>query len=148
MSMVQRGVVSEIHPDHYVITVIRHSACSTCSTKGACAESEQKPLQVHVGRSGSDRYEKGECVDMHMGASKLISATFLAYILPLMLMLLALFLSGIFISGVSDGVRSVWAFLGLAAGFVLLRILHPLMRKRRSFEITLSKAVEQFQSTV
>ena len=112
------GIVKTAGEDETVVEIISQSACGSCHASGFCSASEaiKKEIIVPFDSSGG-LYKVGDKVDVILGRSKGMTAVFLAYVLPLVLMMtsvLALSYAGIneLLAGVSGlGLIAFYYFL-------------------------------------
>lgn len=120
------GIVERIAGGRVEVRILQASACSSCSARGLCRSSESKEKIVDaIGHYPSLRV--GDKVTI-AGAARLgLRASLLAYCLPLVLMVVALFL-GVRISGEVAGALMSLAVLVLYFG-VLRFFRHKLARE-------------------
>ena len=105
-----RGVVEKIEGTHVVVRIVQTSACSACSAKGLCNASESKEKQIDVyGVQAS--YRIGEEVVVCGTTSMGMRAVLLAFGVPLLILLLALFVT----MRITDGDALLSAFVALLA---------------------------------
>ncbi|OGS33929.1 MAG: hypothetical protein A2293_02505 [Elusimicrobia bacterium RIFOXYB2_FULL_49_7] len=137
--MKERGTITAVHPDHYDVTLQRHTACENCSGQHFCFNSSGKAHCVHVDRTGN--YHVGDSVELEMEAKKLFLATFLAYIMPLLFLFL-FSLSPDMLSweaGKTDGWRASLGFLGLGIGFFFLWLSNKALEKRKTMQVRIAE---------
>lgn len=104
-----------------VACVVRPEACMHCR---ACdyGQHEESYLPLPPGR-----YTVGDEVDIVLGRGRLTKASLLAYGIPLLGLLAALFLSSLF--PISELWQAAAAAGGALVGFGILRLLDPRLRK-------------------
>ena len=80
------GVVETIENTHVRVKILQLSACSACQAKSLCASAEQKEKIVDVWDDEADRLTVGDevrvCASMSMGRNAVV----LAFVVPLVLM--------------------------------------------------------------
>lgn len=80
------GVVETIENTHVRVKILQSSACSACQAKSLCASAEQKEKIVDVWDDEADRLTVGDevrvCASMSMGRNAVV----LAFVVPLVLM--------------------------------------------------------------
>ena len=87
------GVVESIEGNHIKVRILQASACTACQAKALCASSDTKEKIIDVWDDNADRYHVGEnvmaCGSLSMGRN----AVYLAFLIPLVLMILWMVLS-------------------------------------------------------
>ena len=128
-----RGVVEKIEGTHVVVRIVQTSACSACSAKGLCNASESKEKQIDVyGVQAS--YRIGEEVVVCGTTSMGMRAVLLAFGVPLLILLLALFVT----MRITDGDALLSAFVALLAitpYYLLIYFMKDKLDKTFSFTI-------------
>ncbi|WP_020405553.1 SoxR reducing system RseC family protein [Hahella ganghwensis] len=122
----EQGRVVAIDSDFVWINTMRESACQTCSASKGCGQkvlnsiSGGKASQIKVARTLD--VGVGDMVLVGIAEETLMKASFLAYLLPLLVMILS--------AGVADAVFSLpdpivalIGLSGLAAGLLLVKTL-------------------------
>ncbi|MBO4549723.1 MAG: SoxR reducing system RseC family protein [Bacteroidaceae bacterium] len=125
------GVVESIGTDSCTVRILQASACSSCDARKLCRSSESKEKLIEV---------RGHYPTLHVGDTVLLSgsvrqglrASVIAYVLPLILMLVALFI-GTRLNG--EGIGALAALLVLALYYGILYLLRDKLGKEFAFEI-------------
>ena len=130
-----RGVVEKIEGTHVVVRIVQTSACSACSAKGLCNASESKEKQIYVyGVQAS--YRIGEEVVVCGTTSMGMRAVLLAFGVPLLILLLALFVT----MRITDGDALLSAFVALLAVMPYYLLVYFMKDKLdRTFSFTIEK---------
>lgn len=130
-----RGVVEKIEGTHVVVRIVQTSACSACSAKGLCNASESKEKQIDVyGVQAS--YRIGEEVVVCGTTSMGMRAVLLAFGVPLLILLLALFVT----MRITDGDALLSAFVALLAVMPYYSLVYFMKDKLdRTFSFTIEK---------
>ena len=130
-----RGVVEKIEGTHVVVRIVQTSACSACSAKGLCNASESKEKQIDVyGVQAS--YRIGEEVAVCGTTSMGMRAVLLAFGVPLLILLLALFVT----MRITDGDALLSAFVALLAVMPYYLLVYFMKdRLDRTFSFTIEK---------
>ena len=130
-----RGVVEKIEGTHVVVRIVQTSACSACSAKGLCNASESKEKQIDVyGVQAS--YRIGEEVVVCGTTSMGMRAVLLAFGVPLLILLLALFVT----MRITDGDALLSAFVALLAVMLYYLLVYFMKDKLdRTFSFTIEK---------
>ena len=130
-----RGVVEKVDGSHVVVRIVQTSACSACSAKGLCNASESKEKQIDIyGVQGS--YQIGDKVVVCGTTSMGMRAVLLAFGVPLLVLLLALFVT----MRVTDGDALLSALVALLAVMPYYLVIY--LRKDKldkSFSFTIEK---------
>ncbi len=132
-SIKHRGIVEKIDGSHIVVRIVQTSACSACSAKGLCNASESKEKQIDVYEVNAS-YRIGEEVVLCGSTSMGMRAVFLAFGVPVLILLATLFLT----MHVSDGDALLSAFVALLAVipyYILIYLMKDRLSKTFSFII-------------
>ena len=87
-----KGIVEKIDGSHVTVRIVQTSACSSCSAKGLCNASESKEKLIDVYQSQVP-CRVGEEVVVCGTTSMGMRAVFLAFGIPLLILLASLFVS-------------------------------------------------------
>jgi len=105
------GRIVSIEPQFTTVAIVSESACASCHASGLCGMSESKTKMVKVPTVASDCYAPGEEVELVLKASMGHKAVWIAYALPLFVML-ALIMS-LLAAGVSELVSGLCGIAGV-----------------------------------
>ena len=125
------GIVEHIGTNYCLVRILQASACSSCSARSLCRSSESKEKVIDV----SGHYPTlhvGDTVTLVGSVRQGLKASVLAYIVPLVLMLVALF-AGTHFHG--EGIGALVALLALALYYGVLFLLKDKIRKHFTFRI-------------
>ena len=128
-----RGIVEKIDGSHVVVRIVQTSACSACSAKGLCNASESKEKQIDV-YEVNPAYRIGEKVVLCGSTSMGMKAVFLAFGIPVLLLLAALFVT----MRITDGdalLAAAVALLAVVPYYVVIYLMKDKMNKTFSFVI-------------
>ena len=128
-----RGIVEKIEGPHVVVRIVQTSACSACSAKGLCNASESKEKQIDV-YEVNPSYRIGEEVVLCGSTSMGMRAVLLAFGIPVLLLLAALFIT----MRVTDGdalLSSIVALLAVIPYYLVIYLMKDKMNKTFSFVI-------------
>lgn len=126
------GIVKEVTPNSLIVSIVNQSACSGCHAKGACTVSDVQEKDIEV-TTYRNIYRPGAMVTVIFRESSGLKALFLGYILPLILLLVALIIT-IEISGS----EILGAFIGLgilAPYYIVLFLNKDKLKKAFTFEL-------------
>lgn len=125
------GIVENIGTDRCSVRILQASACSSCSARSLCHSSESKEKVVEV----SGHYptlQVGDKVTLVGSVRQSLKATVLAYVVPLVLMLIALYV-GTRMGG--DDIGATTALLVLALYYGVLYLFRDRLGKNFTFKI-------------
>ncbi|MBQ8443173.1 MAG: SoxR reducing system RseC family protein [Bacteroides sp.] len=128
-----RGIVEKIDGSHVVVRIVQTSACSACSAKGLCNASESKEKQIDV-YEVNPSYRIGEEVVLCGSTSMGMRAVFLAFGIPVFILLAALFVT----MRVTDGdalFSAVVALLAVVPYYLVIYLMKNKLNKTFSFVI-------------
>lgn len=83
------GIIKSINTQQIVVSVISQSACVSCHAKGACSASDLQEKEIEITK-WQGNFLPGERVEIITNKSQGFRALFLAYLIPLVLMVSAL----------------------------------------------------------
>ena len=128
-----RGIVEKIEGSHVVVRIVQTSACSACSAKGLCNASESKEKQIDVYEVNAS-YRIGEEVVLCGSTSMGMKAVILAFGVPVLILLAALFVT----MRVTDGDSLLSAVIALGAVipyYLVIYLMKDKLNKTFSFVI-------------
>ena len=129
------GIVESIDGSHVRVKILQSSACSSCRVKGHCniSETKEKIIDIHDKESAgccSVGQEVMVCGTTSMG----MKAVLLAFVLPFVVLLAALFVT----MRVTDGDEATSALVSLCTLIPYYIIIYLLRNKiSRTFSFTL-----------
>ncbi|MBI9038681.1 MAG: SoxR reducing system RseC family protein [Bacteroidales bacterium] len=127
------GIISEIKKEKILVSIISHSACSSCKVKGMCNVSEMKEKIVEVNHQPGINYKIGEEVNVLMKKSLGSQAVFLAYVLPFLIMFIVLIIL-INLTG-NEGFSGLISIAILVPYFYIIYLLRDRFKKKFVFII-------------
>jgi sigma-E factor negative regulatory protein RseC len=122
-----------VEGSHVVVRIVQTSACAACSAKGLCNASESKEKQIDVYEVNAS-YRIGEEVVLCGTTSMGMRAVFLAFGIPMLLLLVALFVT----MRVTDGdalVSSLVALFAVVPYYLVIYFMKDKLNKTFSFTI-------------
>lgn len=113
------GVVEHADDNGYRIRVVAKSACADCHAKGSCSMSDMKEKYIEIPADRVRKLSQGETVTVIIGRATASYAVWIAYVVPLLLMIA----SGILLVtlNVNQGVSGM-VILGVLAVYFLLLV--------------------------
>ena len=128
-----RGRIVAITPEVTTVEIVSESACAACHAKGLCSLGDSKVKQVEVPTRGWDNYTVGQEVSVVLRATMGHKAVWLAYVVPLLVMVAALL--GILSAGGSELAAGLGAIGAVAAYYAVIWLLRDRLRKEYVFNI-------------
>ena len=125
------GIVESIGAKSCLVRILQASACSSCSARQLCRSSESKEKVIEV-KGHYPTLQVGDNVTLIGSVRQGLRASVLAYIIPLIIMLIALFV-GTRLGG--DGIGALAALLFLAIYYGILFLFRDKLDKHFSFKI-------------
>ena len=125
------GIVESIGSDCCRVRILQASACSSCSARQLCRSSESKDKIIEV-RGHYPTLQIGESVMLIGSVRQGLRASILAYVVPLVLMVAALF-CGTQLGG--EALGALASLLTLALYYGVLFLLRDRIGKRFEFKI-------------
>lgn len=130
-AITHEGVVIKTEGTQVSVMIVQHSACSGCHARGACTASDQKE-KIIVAESLGATYKPGERVMLVGSNSMAWSALTYAFLLPLVLCMVVLFVVGS-LAGEATGALSVFALLAIY--YVVLFCFRDRLKTQFSFRV-------------
>ena len=129
----QSGIIEEITQGSVVVRFTQHAACGSCNAKMLCGMTESNDDKVNVPVYSND-FSVGEHVKLQMVRSLGLKAVFLAYVLPIFLILaFLLVLNSLGLNELISGIISLGILLPY---FLILSFKKHLLKKTFTFSIS------------
>ena len=129
-----RGIVENINGFHIRVRIVQTSVCSACSVKGHCNASESKEKLVDVFDTKASSYRVGEEIMLYGTTSMGMQAVFLAFGVPFLILLAALFITMHLTDG--DELKSaIISLLALAPYYFIIYICRGKLSKKFYFTL-------------
>lgn len=129
-----KGRIVSITPEFTTVEIISESACASCHARSLCGLGDAKTKAVEVPTRGWDNYKVGDEVDVALKASMGHKAVWLAYVLPLLLLVAVLLVL------TACGVHELYAGLGglgaVAVWYLVLWMLRGKLKNEYVFNIS------------
>ncbi len=127
------GVVSEITPSGYKVSIVSRSACAACHAKGLCSASEMADKIIEVKSADTSRFKVGDKVTVNMEESMGMKAVWLVYAIPAAI--LVTFLLYLQYSGASELATGLSVLGAIAVYFFVLYLFRKRIGRHFSFSI-------------
>ncbi|MBQ7945395.1 MAG: SoxR reducing system RseC family protein [Bacteroidales bacterium] len=128
------GIVEDIKGQAVQVRIQQASACDLCHAKSICSSADTKEKIVEV-RAAEGSVSVGDKVMVEGAASMGMKAVFLAYVLPLILLILVMVLCLTLIAPGNEVVAALVSLGILLPYAVLLYLLKDKLSKKFRFEI-------------
>ena len=127
------GKVVEITPELTRVEIISESACSACHAKGLCSLGESKVKVVEVPTSAWMNLKVGDTVDVLLKTSMGFKAVWLAYAVPLVVLVAALM--GLLAAGVGEVFAALASIALVALYYLVIWLFRNRLRNEYTFKI-------------
>lgn len=128
-----RGRIVSVTPELTKVQIVSESACAACHAKGLCSLGDSKVKEIELPTRGWDNWQPGDEVSVILRASMGHKAVWLAYVVPLILMVAALL--GTLAAGGSELLAGLVAIGVLALYYLGLWLLRGRLRNEYIFNI-------------
>ena len=128
-----RGRIVSITPEVTTVEIVSESACAACHAKGLCSLGDSSVKQVELPTRGWDNYTVGQEVSVVLRASMGHKAVWLAYVVPLVLMVAALL--GTLSAGGGELLAGIVAIGAVALYYGVIWLLRDRLKSEYIFNI-------------
>ena len=128
-----RGRIVSVTPEETVVQIVSESACAACHAKGLCSLGDATVKEVSLPTRGWDRYAVGDEVNVVLRASTGHKAVWLAYVVPLLVLVAALL--GTLAAGGSELLAGLAAIGAVGLYYGVIWLLRDRLRKDYIFNI-------------
>lgn len=126
------GIVDHLDNHTIYVKILSISACASCQVKGVCSSSDMSEKIIEVDREGAPVVKPGQLVNVSMDASNGNLAVVFGYLIPFVVLILALVILVNFTSEGIAGLISIGLLAPYYAGLYLLK-----NRLQRKFRFTI-----------
>ncbi|MBO6068013.1 MAG: SoxR reducing system RseC family protein [Bacteroidales bacterium] len=130
------GVITEISEDFITVEIVNKSACAACHAKGFCVAGEEQTRYVDVPYNIStlvEEYKVGDRVNLVLNQSLGVSAVFISYAIPLVILIfLLLILSN---TGLSELAVGLLTLAGIAVYYLFVFLFRNRLERIFTFSI-------------
>lgn len=130
----QKGIVIKKQENKVVVKIEQKSTCSSCHARGACTSLDKKDKEIEITTKDVENYNIGDEVIITISTKLGMKAVFIAFVLPLILIVLALFLS-IKIFSLSQSLSALISLVVLSAYYFFLYKQNLFLSKQFNFTI-------------
>lgn len=128
-----QGIVRQVLDGKVEILIKRTSACSNCHIRSACTAQDQKDSVIVASDFPAD-LKVGDAVEIHMPTNQGLWATFWAFILPVLLLVLGITVATVFYF--TEQTIALASGGGLIIYYFVLYVCRNLFDKYFSFHVT------------
>lgn len=127
------GVITKIDDEILEIKIVAQSACAACHAKSACTMSDQQEKILTVPRPEGQEFHLFQKVKVVMAVNQGNKAAILAYLIPILVLLGALFIClGV---GLSEGLSALISIGALIPYYTALYIQRDKLKKKFEYRI-------------
>lgn len=130
----QKGVVIKKQQDKIIVKIEQKSTCSSCHARGACTSLDKKDKEIEIKTQDTQNYNIGDEVIITITTKLGMKAVLIAFVLPLILLVIALFLS-IKLFSFAQSISALVSLLVVAAYYFFLYKQNHLLSKEFNFSI-------------
>lgn len=127
------GRIVDINPEFTTVEIISESACAACHAKGLCGVGESKVKTVQVRTSAWEPHQIGDEVEVALRKVMGYKAVFIAYGLPLIVLVAALLISSA--AGAGELASGLIAIGSVVLCYIVLAFFRNRLRNLYSFYI-------------
>jgi len=132
------GIITEISKDFITVEIVNKSACASCHAKGVCIAGEEEIRYVDVPydiKSLTEDYKVGDKVNLVMSQSLGVTAVFISYAVPLVVLII--FLLILSNTGLEELMVGLISLAGVAVYYLFVYLFRD--RLERIFTFTIEK---------
>ena len=128
-----RGRIISVTPEVTTVQIVSESACAACHAKGMCSLGDASLKEIELPTRGWDNYQVGDEVSVVLRASMGHKAVWLAYVIPLLVMVAALL--GTLAAGGSELLAGGVAIAAIALWYGVVWLLRDRLRNEYIFNL-------------
>lgn len=132
-SIWHEGIVRDVKAQTIEVVIHSHSACSGCHAKGACGMSDVKQ-KVIIAECPAFEIKAGDRVVVYAALGNAVYSVILAYVIPSVLIILAIFL--LVRTGIGELAAAVTSLVLLAGYFWTLYLFRNKIGKKIKFTVS------------
>lgn len=132
-SVSHKGKVIKMTPQVTTVSILQHGACSACHAAGLCGMADLAEKTVEVATDPYASYGVGDEVEVLLKASMGMKAVWLAYFIPLLIVIAVIL--GLVALGVGEVAAGVSGLGALALYYLLLWLFRNRLKNEYIFTI-------------
>ncbi len=125
--------VRKIERRHIIVDVLAKSACLSCQLKGLCSVADIEEKEVKIPINNPLDYEIGNKVIVYMEQNQALNAVWLAYVVPLLLVVAVLVL--LISLKIEEGIAALLALATLPLYYFIMYLLRKKIAKKFDFKV-------------
>ena len=127
------GIITKITDDTLEVKINAQSACALCHAKSACGRGEKAETVLTVPRHQDQEFQLMQKVNVIMAINQGNKAAVLAYVIPIILLLAALFTClGL---GLGEGLSALIGIAALVPYYIILYTQRDKLKRRFEYRI-------------
>lgn len=130
----QKGIVIKKQEDKVIVKIEQKSTCSSCHARGACTSLDKKDKEIEIKTKDVENYNIGDEVVITISTKLGMKAVLIAFVLPLILLVIALFLN-IKLFSLTQSLSALVSLLVVAAYYFFLYKQNLFLSKEFNFLI-------------
>ena len=132
-AIIHPGIIESVTSDKILVRILSQSACSSCHAKGACSISEVEEKIIEIDHFTPGKWEPGQEVMVKMQQSLGLTAVFLGYVAPLIVLIASVI---IFLSLLHhEGYAALLSIFMLIPYYGILYLFRSRLKKKFNFKI-------------
>ena len=128
-----KGRIVRMTPQTTTVAIVQHGACGSCHAAGLCGMADAAEKAVELPTDPYATYGVGDEVELLLKASMGMKAVWLAYCIPLIVLLGVIL--GLFALGVGEVVAGLSGIVAVGVYYFLLWLLRNRLRNEYVFTI-------------
>lgn len=126
------GIVKEIGVQGIKVGIIVQSGCASCEIKGSCSMSEQTDKELDI-VCNPDTFRIGQKVLVSLKSTQGMSALFLGYVLPFIVLMLAMIIASNLTK--NEGIIGLAAIISLLPYYTILYLYRNKIKKKFTYVV-------------
>jgi len=132
-AIIHPGIIESVTSDKILVRILSQSACSSCHAKGACSISEVEEKIIEIDHFTPGKWEPGQEVMVKMQQSLGLTAVFLGYVAPLIVLIASVI---IFLGLLHhEGYAALLSIFMLIPYYGILYLFRSRLKKKFNFKI-------------
>ncbi len=132
-SISHKGKIVKITPQVTTVAFVQHGACSECHAAGLCSMGDVAQKVVELPTDPYNKHAEGDEVEVLLKASMGFKAVYLAYLVPLVILLAAIL--GLMALGVGEVVAGLSGIAAVGVYYLLLWLFRSRLQTEYVFTI-------------
>lgn len=132
-SISHKGKIVKITPQVTTVAFVQHGACSECHAAGLCSMGDVAQKVVELPTDPYNKHAEGDEVEVLLKASMGFKAVYLAYLVPLVILLAAIL--GLMALGVGEVVAGLSGIAAVGGYYLLLWLFRSRLHTEYVFTI-------------